>query len=112
MSAGFDLLFFARLGLDAAGLAGIGLLALAALRLARRDQSWGGGLMAFGAIALLAARLAVIAMPHVLTGEVLAEMPAVAIRLAATLPTVLLTLGLAGVVWGLWGHSRWMQEGH
>jgi hypothetical protein len=25
-------------------------------------------------------------------------------------PMALLTLGLAGVVWGLWGHEQWLRE--
>ena len=25
------------------------------------------------------------------------------------LPPLMLTLGLAGVVWGLWGHERWIK---
>ncbi len=42
---------------DAVGVIGLGLLGFAAVRLARRNQSWGGTMMAVGAIALLLARL-------------------------------------------------------
>ena len=38
--------------LDALGILGLGLLGLAAVKLARRDQSWGGTMMAVGVIAL------------------------------------------------------------
>ena len=41
--------------LDAAGLLGLGLLTLAAVRLARRHHSWGSTLLGWGA-ALLSAR--------------------------------------------------------
>ena len=37
---------------DALGVIGLGLLGMAAVRLARRNQSWGGTMMAVGAIAL------------------------------------------------------------
>jgi hypothetical protein len=85
--------------LDAAGVIGLGLVALAAVKLARKDRSWGGTMMASGAIALLVARLYLLTSPHFLTREIVAELPA-----------FLLTFGLAGIVWGLWGHERWLRE--
>ena len=96
--------------LDAAGIIGLGLLGLAAVKLARRNESWGGTMMAAGAIALLAARLYLIVSPHVVTDDVLHAIGPFGISLTIGLPPLLLTLGLAGIVWGLWGHERWLKH--
>ena len=96
--------------LDAAGVIGLGLLGLAAVRLARRYQSWGGTMMALGAIALLAGRLYFVLAPHFLSDDILHAIGPVGISLTFALPPILLTFGLAGVVWGLWGHERWAQQ--
>jgi hypothetical protein len=103
---------FIRQGLllDAVGVIGLGLLGLAAVKLAGRDQSWGGTMMAFGAISLLVARLYLILSPHFMNDDVLNMIGPVGISLTIGLPPLLLTLGLAGVVWGLWGHERWLKE--
>lgn len=106
-----DLILRGGLVLDAAGVTGLGLFALAALRLAQRHHSWGGHLMAAGAFALLLGRLFVLVAPHVLTPPVLADLGHTFISLHTFIPVVLLTAGLAGIVWGLWGHERWMREG-
>ena len=106
----YDLLRPGSLVLDAAGITGLGLLALAAVRLARVHRSWGGTLMGWGAATLLAGRLFVLLAPHFLTREVLAGFGHFVISLATALPVLLLTAGLAGVVWGLWGHERWLRD--
>jgi hypothetical protein len=106
-----DLILRGGLVLEALGVLGLGLLGLASLRLALRHRSWGGHLMAAGALALLLGRLFVMLAPHFLTPPVLAELGRSVIAFQAFLPVALLTLGLAGVVWGLWGHERWMREG-
>jgi hypothetical protein len=95
---------------DAFGVIGLGLFAFAAARLARRDQSWGGSMMAYGAIALLIVRMYLILSPHLLNNDVLHMIGAVGISMTLGLPPILLTFGLAGVVWGLWGHERWIKE--
>ena len=41
--------------LDACGVIGLGLLGLAAVKLTSRDKSWGGTMMASGAISLILA---------------------------------------------------------
>lgn len=105
-----DLIFHGGLLLDSIGVIGLGLLGIAAVRLARREHSWGGTLMAGGAIALLFARVYLILSPHIITREVLNDLGPVVARLQFALPGVLLSLGLAGVVWGLWGHARWIHE--
>jgi hypothetical protein len=107
-----DLLLRGGIILDALGIAGLGLFALAALRLARHHRSWGGHLMAAGAMALLLGRLLVLIAPLILTRELLAELGRTFISLQSMIPVFLLTAGLAGIVWGLWGHERWIREGH
>jgi hypothetical protein len=96
--------------LDAAGVIGLGLLGLAAVRLARRHHSWGGNMMAVGAIAVLLARFYLVISPHFIDDNVLMMIGPVGISLTIGLPPILLSLGLAGIVWGLWGHERWLNE--
>jgi hypothetical protein len=96
--------------LDAAGITGLGLLGLAAARLTRRHRSWGGTMMASGAVAVLLARLYFVISPHFITREVLHAIGPVGISLTIGLPPLLLSLGLAAIVWGLWGHERWLNE--
>jgi hypothetical protein len=110
MNSPLEILIRSGLLLDALGVIGLGLIGLAAVRLAQRYQSWGGTMMAFGAIALLIARLYVILSPHIMSNEVLHLIGPVGISLTYGLPPMLLTFGLAGVVWGLWGHERWLKE--
>lgn len=112
MTSPLEFLVGRGLLLDLAGVAGLGLIALAAIRLARVKGSWGGTMMAAGAVALLCARLYFIVAPHVITDDVLYAIGPVGISLTYALPPILLTLGLAGVVWGLWGHDRWLKRGY
>lgn len=106
----YELLRSGSLILDAAGIVGLGLLALAAAHLARVHRSWGGTLMGWGAAALLAGRLFVLLAPQFLTREVLAGLGQLVIVMVNVLPVLLLTAGFAAVVWGLWGHERWLRE--
>ena len=110
MTPAAELVFKGSAVLDIAGVFGLALLGLAAIRLARREQSWGGNMMAFGALALLLARIFLLLSPHVLTRDVLAAIGPIGISLSIALPAILLSFGLAGVVWGLWGHSRWLHD--
>ncbi|HSP42465.1 MAG TPA: hypothetical protein VLO11_06325 [Luteolibacter sp.] len=110
MNSPLDLFFRQGLLLDLFGVCGLGLIALAAIRLSRRHGSWGGTMMAFGALALMFARLYFILAPHVITDDLLHAIGPVGISLTFALPPLLLTLGLAGVVWGLWGHDRWLKQ--
>jgi hypothetical protein len=95
---------------DALGVIGLGLLGLAAVKLTRRYESWGGTMMALGAICLLLARLYFILAPHLIDDEMMIAIGPIGISLTIALPPLLLTFGLAGIVWGLWGHERWVQE--
>lgn len=95
--------------LDAVGAIGLGLFGLASIRLARRQQSWGGTMMALGAIGVLLARLYLMTSPFFINDDVLHMIGPVGISLTIALPPLLLTFGLAGIVWGLWGHERWMR---
>jgi hypothetical protein len=96
--------------LDAVGVTGLGLIALAAMKLARRNSSWGGTMMAIGAGAVLLGRLYFIAAPHFVTMDVLCAAGPLGISLMEGLPPLLVTMGLAGIVWGLWGHERWLSH--
>lgn len=96
--------------LDAAGLLGLGLLTLAAVRLARQHQSWGSNLLGWGAALLLIGRVYVLVAPQVLTRELLANLGATLASLATAMPALLLTAGFGAIVWGLWGHERWLHE--
>lgn len=95
---------------DAVGVIGLGLLGLAAVNLARRNHSWGGTMMAVGAIAVLLARFYLVVAPHIMNEGVLSSIGPIGISLTIGLPPLLLTLGLAGIVWGLWSHERWLHE--
>lgn len=97
--------------LDTLGVAGLGILALAALRLVRNNRSWGGSMMGYGALALLLARLYILLAPHFVDNDFLYAIGPFGIALTEGLPPLLLTFGLAGVVWGLWGHDKWLKEG-
>ncbi len=95
--------------LDALGVLGLGLLGLASVRLSQRYRSWGGSLLASGSLLLLLGRLIVLVSPHLVTPEVQASMGVTVAEIFNLAPMALLTLGLAGVVWGLWGHEQWLR---
>lgn len=94
---------------DALGVIGLGLVAMAAVRLSRRYRSWGGSLLAGGAVLLLIGRLWTVLSPQVFTHGQKAAMGETLASLLSLTPMALLTLGLAGIVWGLWGHEQWLR---
>jgi hypothetical protein len=96
--------------LDVLGLVGLMLIVVAAVRLARRHKSWGGHLMVFGAACLLVARLYLLGEAHLGSEDFFAVIGPAGIAATIALPPLLLSFGLAGVVWGLWGHDRWLRE--
>jgi hypothetical protein len=96
--------------MDIAGVTGLGLVALAAARLARRHKSWGGNMIAIGALAVLLARVYLVLAPRLIDNEALVWMGPLGISLSIGLPPLCLTLGLAGIAFGLWAHERWIKE--
>lgn len=95
--------------MDAIGVLGLGLLGLASVRLSQRYRSWGGSLLVSGSMLLLLGRLLVLLTPHFVTPDVKVAMGETVAAILAMAPVALLTLGLAGVVWGLWGHEQWLR---
>ncbi|QJE95367.1 hypothetical protein [Luteolibacter luteus] len=95
--------------MDALGVIGLGLLGLAAVRLSQRYRSWGGSLLASGAMLLLLGRLWVLVTPQVMTPELSAQLGTTVTEIISLAPFAMLTAGLAGVVWGLWGHEQWLR---
>lgn len=95
--------------LDTLGVIGLGLLGLGAVRLSQRYRSWGGSLLASGAMLLLLGRLWVLVMPQLMTPELSVDLGRTVTEIIALAPFALLTAGLAGVVWGLWGHEQWLR---
>ena len=96
--------------LDALGVIGLGLLGLAAVRLSQRYRSWGGSLLASGALLLLLGRLWVLVSAHLITPDLRMAMGGTLGEVVSLAPVALLTMGLAGIVWGLWGHEQWLRE--
>lgn len=96
---------------DSLGVVGLGLIGVAAVRLAGKERSWGGTTMALGAIGLIIARLIVLFRPHLAAAGIFEMLGDASTRMVFVLPTFLLTLGLAGVVWGLWAHDKWLKDG-
>jgi hypothetical protein len=92
--------------LDAAGLLGLGLIALAAVRLSRRHRTWSHSLLGWGAVILFLARVYVLVAPQVITRELLMKIGHIPTSLLNAAPVLLLTGGFAAVVWGLWGHEK------
>ncbi|MFT3989882.1 MAG: hypothetical protein QM680_00590 [Luteolibacter sp.] len=95
--------------LDLAGIIGLSLLAFAALKLAKRDPSH-GRIVVIGALALLIARIFVILAPSMINPVWLYSLHDTPFALIRNAPTVLLTAGLASIVWGLWGYEKELKE--
>jgi hypothetical protein len=105
-----DFVFHGGFLIDGLGIIGLGMLGMAAARLSSRDGSWGGSLMGFGAVLLLVGRLWVLLSPSFFTPQVRHSLGGATMDLLNLLPTLLMTGGLAGIVWGLWGHEKWLKE--
>ncbi|MEI7911693.1 MAG: hypothetical protein WCK77_18845 [Verrucomicrobiota bacterium] len=110
MNPSVEAIFHHQQLLDVGGLCGLGLVALAAARIARGSRSPGAVIMALGAGCLWLARVFNIISPHVLSDEVLLAIGVPGIALTIALPPLLLGFGLSGVVGGLWGHLRHLQR--
>ena len=110
MSLLLDFLIKGGFLLDALGVIGLGMVGMAAVRLANRYHSWGGSLLASGALMLLLGRIWVIAAEQLLTADSKLSLGQAWNTVFSLVPMALLTMGLAGVVWGLWGHEQWLRE--
>lgn len=95
---------------DALGVLGLGLVGMAAVRLSKRYRSWGGSLLASGALMLLLGRIWYLAADQLMTHEMSHSIGEVWAGVFSIVPMALMTMGLAGVVWGLWGHEQWLRE--
>ncbi len=98
--------------MNVAGLAGLVLLAAAALRIGAIYGSTGIRLVASGAVCLLLARLYFVASPYFMSQDFEVSIGPLGIAIAYGLPPLLLTFGFAGVVWGLWSHERNSADWH
>ena len=96
--------------LEALGVIGLGMVGMAAVRLANRYRSWGGSLLASGALMLLLGRIWKIAGQQLLTLDTKLSLGESWNTVFDIVPMALLTMGIAGVVWGLWGHEQWLRE--
>ncbi|MBB5350390.1 hypothetical protein HNR46_000614 [Haloferula luteola] len=104
IAAFFEVLFNQSFLLDTAGLMGLGLVAVGAIRLAERYHSLNAPLMIWGAIALILGRLGILAYTeffHSMSG-----MSAGVRWVAVNVPMVLLTLGVGLIVAGFWLHEK------
>ena len=106
----FDLALQGGFLFDCLGVMGLGLIGMAGARLARRERSWGGMLMATGAVLLLIGRLWILLAAAFLTPAVRHDMSPDLLGFLKALPTILMTTGLGGVVWGLWGYEKQQRE--
>jgi hypothetical protein len=95
---------------DALGVVGLGMVGLAAMRLSHRYRSWGGSLLACGSLLLLLGRIWFLASEHVVTHDMKHSIGEAWGTALGNVPMALLTVGVAFVVWGLWGHEQWLRE--
>ncbi|MGB6219588.1 hypothetical protein [Haloferula sp.] len=92
--------------LDLLGVVGLGLVALAAIRFAKKQGSTGGTIMIWGALALLTGRIGILIFSHIMPSPDQVGFDPTLIALCKNVPLTLLTVGLGAIVWGLWGHER------
>ena len=110
MSLLLDFLIKGGFLFDALGVIGLGMVGMAAVRLSNRYRSWGGSLIASGALMLLLGRIWKIAENQLMTPDAKMMIGDTWQTIFSIVPMALLTMGLAGVVWGLWGHEQWLRE--
>ncbi|MEP4076632.1 hypothetical protein [Haloferula sp.] len=102
----FDTIIKQGLLLDIFGVIGLGLVALAAIRFAKKCDSTGATVMTWGAISLLIGRIGIMIFAHYVTPLNQGDFDPTMLAICKNVPLTLLTLGLGAIVWGLWGHER------
>ncbi|GAA5484171.1 hypothetical protein [Haloferula sargassicola] len=106
IAAIFDILLNQTFLLDAAGLVGLGLVAMGAIRLAERYHSINAPLMIWGAVALILGRIGILAFSQIAGTQAVYTIPKWAFWSLVNVPVGLLTLGVGLIVAGLWLHER------
>jgi len=96
--------------LDLFGVIGLGLLALGAIRIARRMDSRHASMMAWGALAMLAGRVGILIYGNFFSATERMEWVAWQHLLGRDLPLALLTLGLGAILYGFWSHEQESSE--
>lgn len=66
-------------------------------------------MLGWGAVVLFFGRVYVLVAPQILTRDVLVKMGYAATSVLNAAPMLLLTAGFGAVVWGLWGHEKWLS---
>lgn len=96
---------------DLLGVIGLGLVALAAIRISRQMSTDTARLMTWGAMALMAGRLGFLFFGYWLSNHPAPlEIDYGLIQTVKSVNIGLLTGGLASVVWGFWRHEQQVSE--
>lgn len=92
--------------LDVFGVIGLGLVGLAAIRLATRFGTVGGSIMIWGVLALIVGRIGSLAFSTAMKAGLASQLDPLLLVMGRNVPVILLTAGLAAIVWGFWDHER------
>jgi len=92
--------------LDVFGVIGIGLIGLAAVRLAKHHGSPHATLMTWGALALIAGRIGILVYTGIVNPQNVDQFDPLLLALGRNIPIGLLTAGLGAMVFGFWSHER------
>lgn len=92
--------------LDLFGVIGLGLVGLAAVRMAQRSGSRSALVMSWGAVGLILGRLGMLLLSVWVTPLNAHQFDPMLLMVGRDLPILLLTGGLGAVVWGFWSHER------
>jgi hypothetical protein len=106
MNALIEIMMTQGFWLDALGVLGLGLVAIAAVRLLRPVGSRGATLMTWGAVLVILGRAGVVVADHLQDLPGGWEIPVMFVSSMKPVQLVLLTVGLGGIVWGFWSHER------
>ena len=95
---------------DLFGVIGLGLVALAAIRLARQLSSESAKLMTWGALALMTGRVGFLIYASFVTPFNQAEFDPMLLDTVKNVNIGLLTGGFGMIVWGFWRHEQRLAE--